>query len=302
MAHEISEFNIADRQLLAAAVHARAGNWTEIGEARVIRTLFGGARVRVIREQDQIRRMWLYAALVAAMMVAVAWQVWITLQQNEDAQSNVPQPLSIRVSPPKFEPAYGPSVREAESRHAALPMDSIPRPATVSPGVNRESPNTKSAAVPAQPPAKSPLAAKAQATAKPQVTARKVLVPASAENTQHVQDARSKQAAAHQQVKPAVPVQTASQPQPAPVAHAPAPAQPAAVAITHPVQAAPAVVSHTAEPPPAAKTEDVFAAGLSDPLIKPSDQPAAPAAGNQAQPATQAPASAAPAPAAAAVQ
>ena len=261
MAHEISEFDIPDRQLLAAAVHTRASGWTEIGEAKVVRTMFGGARVRVIREQDQVRRLWLYAMLAAAVMVAIAWQAWVVIQQNEDAQSNVPPALSIRVSPPKFEPAYGPAsapVREADGRSAALPMDSIPRPATGSLNVNHEPSNAKLASAPAQPSVRSQPAARGQVT-----------------GLQHNPPNRNSQVAV-QQVQPQVPVQHADRAQAAPVARAPIPAQPAAAVATRPVQA-PHAASRAAAQPPVAKNDNVLATGLSDPLSKPANQQVAPA-------------------------
>ena len=56
MWHEISQYDIPDRQLLAAKAQSSVGRRKDIGEAVITHTIFGKARVRIIREQDKIRR------------------------------------------------------------------------------------------------------------------------------------------------------------------------------------------------------------------------------------------------------
>jgi hypothetical protein len=49
MGHEISQFDIQDRQLLAGNPRPRAGIVTNLGEAKITRTIFGRAKVRVVQ-------------------------------------------------------------------------------------------------------------------------------------------------------------------------------------------------------------------------------------------------------------
>lgn len=76
MGHEISQYDIPDRQLLATKAQSRAGMGEDIGEAKIIHTIFGRAKVRVIREQDKKRRAWLLATLVVMALAAAAWEGW----------------------------------------------------------------------------------------------------------------------------------------------------------------------------------------------------------------------------------
>lgn len=105
MGQEINQYDIPDRQLLAT--NAQASVWTDIGEARVIHTIFGRAKIRVIREQDKNLRAGLLTVLVVTAIAAAAWQGWITSQQTEPVAAP-PLPLSarIRVSAPDFQPEY----------------------------------------------------------------------------------------------------------------------------------------------------------------------------------------------------
>jgi len=109
MAHEISQFDIADRQMLFKNIPSRSVTLIDIGQAIITRTIFGGAKVRVIRKQDRIRRLWLLTTLLATLVAASSWHWWITLQQNIN---NPPEPLplsaTIRVSAPTFQPEFIP--------------------------------------------------------------------------------------------------------------------------------------------------------------------------------------------------
>ncbi len=103
MVHDISEYDIPGRQLLAAKAQARVGK--DIGEAKITHTIFGKARVRIIREQDKKRRAWLLSLLALAALAAAAWQGWIAMNRT------APRPLSatIRVGAPAFQPEYLPT-------------------------------------------------------------------------------------------------------------------------------------------------------------------------------------------------
>lgn len=102
MGHEISQFDIPDRQLRATS--AQAGMWSDIGEAKITHTIFGKARVRVIREKDKIIRAWLLAALAAVALAAAAWQGWIALKQSEFLAPLAPLSERISVSAPVYQP------------------------------------------------------------------------------------------------------------------------------------------------------------------------------------------------------
>jgi len=106
MGHEISQFDIPDRQLLAANSQPRVSIKSDIGEAKIIRTIFGRAKVRVIREQDRKRRAWLLTALVVTVIAVAAWQGWIIFQRMRYIAPAVPLSERIQVSDPVFRPAY----------------------------------------------------------------------------------------------------------------------------------------------------------------------------------------------------
>ena len=104
MGHELSQFDIHDRQLLAAKAQSKVGIGKDIGQAKITHTIFGRAKVRIIREQDKKRRAWLLWIL-AAMVLAAALQGWFARRQTE--QVAIP-PLSARVhvSAPEFQPEF----------------------------------------------------------------------------------------------------------------------------------------------------------------------------------------------------
>ncbi|MFZ2541979.1 MAG: hypothetical protein WAW75_09455 [Gallionella sp.] len=107
MGHEISQFDIPDRQLLAANAQSRIGMGKDIGKAKITHTIFGRAKVRVIREQDRKRRAWLLTALVLVAIAAAVWQGWLASQQTEPFA--VPRlSATVRVTAPAFNPEYIP--------------------------------------------------------------------------------------------------------------------------------------------------------------------------------------------------
>lgn len=102
MGHEISQFDISDRQLLATS--ARASMWSDIGEAKITRSIFGRARVRVIREKDKIIRVWLLATLAVVAIAVAAWQGWNAFQQSELLAPLIPLSQRISISAPVYQP------------------------------------------------------------------------------------------------------------------------------------------------------------------------------------------------------
>lgn len=170
MWYEISQYEIPNRQLLATNRKPGADRWTDIGEVKITHTIFGRAKVCVIREQDKKRRAWVLMAMAlsVAAMAAAIWQWWIPLHQTGLPLSATPPLLSneeVRISAPEFQLEYLPA-------SATLPPvgnKPITQPQT---GIN--TPVDSREAAPQQlPKASGPLAAKPVApqplpTSKPQ--------------------------------------------------------------------------------------------------------------------------------------
>ena len=103
MVYEISQFDIRDRQLLAAEVKPKAAAGVDIGEARVTRTIFGRPRIRVICERDKKRRAWMLRLLAVVLVVAAASQGWVELQKMLSTPPPLPLSARMRVSPPVYD-------------------------------------------------------------------------------------------------------------------------------------------------------------------------------------------------------
>jgi hypothetical protein len=127
MAREIGQFDIPDRQLLATKAQTRVDMRTDIGEAKIVHTIFGRAKVRIILDRDKKRRAWLLATLAVTVLVTAAWQGWIAFQQTQ----NVAPPISetVRVSAPVFQPeempATLPSERDKQKTPTQIVFDSM---------------------------------------------------------------------------------------------------------------------------------------------------------------------------------
>jgi hypothetical protein len=120
MGYEISQFDILNRQLLASDPQTKVNTVWDIGEAEITRTIFGGAKVRVVRAQDRKRRSWLLAVLAAIAIAAASWQGWVIFQRIQHEAPPVPLSERIWVSAPVFQPAHiapdpHPSRRKQES-------------------------------------------------------------------------------------------------------------------------------------------------------------------------------------------
>ncbi len=77
---QISQFDISSRQLITGQNSRQAGDYTDIGEAEVVSTLFGNAKVRIIRKQkNSSRPWWVLVILVFASGIGVA--VWLEFFQ-----------------------------------------------------------------------------------------------------------------------------------------------------------------------------------------------------------------------------
>jgi hypothetical protein len=129
MGHEISQFDIPERQLLASKAQQGEGIWKDIGEAKITRTIFGRVQVRVIRERDKKRRAWLLTTLAVVAIAAAAWQGWIALQKSELFAPPLPLSERIRVSAPVFQPEDIPatprSVKDRQRTQTQILIDSM---------------------------------------------------------------------------------------------------------------------------------------------------------------------------------
>ena len=92
-----SKSDIPGRQLPTVDTPHNESEWTEIGKAEVTQSIFGKAKVRIIRQHDKARRAWLLTALVVlALMVtaaaAVIWQEQNAPQASKTVRSTEPAP------------------------------------------------------------------------------------------------------------------------------------------------------------------------------------------------------------------
>ncbi len=102
MSHDTGQLDISDRLTMASNIQPKASEWTEIGQAEVIHTIFGNAKVRIVRKHDKFRRIFFLLATMA--IVVVFWESWVLIQQyapvllfNSSSNDNV----SFSVSPPE---------------------------------------------------------------------------------------------------------------------------------------------------------------------------------------------------------
>lgn len=124
MTHDVNQLDIPDRELLAGS--ARPNVWTEIGDAKITHTIFGKAKVRIVRKHDNTHRILWLAGIAAIVVAAAVWQGLFTQRQAEPVQNeDLPPPAQAKekVSPPAFQseniasPAVPPSsTRELDTQ------------------------------------------------------------------------------------------------------------------------------------------------------------------------------------------
>lgn len=130
MTHDVNQLDIPDRELLAGS--PRPSVWTEIGEAKIAYTIFGRAKVRIIRKHDNTRRILWLTGIVTIVAAAAVWQGLLTRHPDEPVQSE-DLPTSARakekVSPPAFQseniasPAIPPAARKEPDTQAQAEFD-----------------------------------------------------------------------------------------------------------------------------------------------------------------------------------
>lgn len=104
MGHENRQYDIPDHLLRAPEAPPRVSMRKDIGQAKITHSIFGRAKVRVIREQDNKRRAWLLLVLAVTALAAASFQGWIALQQSEMIAPPTSLSEKIEVSPPVFQP------------------------------------------------------------------------------------------------------------------------------------------------------------------------------------------------------
>jgi hypothetical protein len=147
MSNEDSQFDIPVIQLRESKTQPKVSFSREIGEAQITHTIFGRAKVRIVRKGDQARRYMLLTALAVVAVATAAWQGLFTPQPTEPLQSAFP------LSPASSEVQASTSASQPEfiSSPAASPtMQSEPATPSLAP-VNTPSISQKN--VPQQPPA-----------------------------------------------------------------------------------------------------------------------------------------------------
>lgn len=105
MEREARKNDIPGRQLLVTSAQPGAGMWKDLGEAKITHSIFGRAKVRIVREQDKIRRALLLTALAVMAIAAAVWQGWGAMQQTEPLPAT-PVRAKVQVSAPAFQPEY----------------------------------------------------------------------------------------------------------------------------------------------------------------------------------------------------
>ena len=108
MNQQNSEFELSGIQLRESRTQPRVSMSREIGEAQIVHTIFGKAKVRIIRKHDKMHRaLWWAGVAGAAAIAVVVWQQgWLAPQQAESLQSAdtlpaaSPEALSSVAAPP----------------------------------------------------------------------------------------------------------------------------------------------------------------------------------------------------------
>ena len=92
MKQEIGQLDIPNGQLLDTGGQSKVSYSREIGEAQIVHTIFGKAKVRIVRKHDGFRRALWWMALAAVVLEVATWQGWLTPQPSGAAV----QPVSVR--------------------------------------------------------------------------------------------------------------------------------------------------------------------------------------------------------------
>lgn len=136
MTHEISQLDIPDTELQKISAQPRVSISREIGEATVTHTIFGRAKVRIVRKHDNLRRGLELIVLVVLVVLAVAaWQAWLASQATAPLPSpdspsavSVPAPLPEAINPPAAVSPAENAPAQPEADKPAIMQKSAPQP------------------------------------------------------------------------------------------------------------------------------------------------------------------------------
>lgn len=166
MGREIGQFYIPDRNLQESSSPSNVNVWTDIGEAKINQTIFGKAKVNVIRKQDRKRRAWLWATLALTAIAAASWQGWVTYQLRLRAAPPPSLSESIKVSPPVFQSVNSPLVAAPPAPQVKPRMPPLLAPNSLPASLTKNTNPVKNK-IPMQQPLKSTVATPAATPATP---------------------------------------------------------------------------------------------------------------------------------------
>jgi hypothetical protein len=142
MSTENSQFDISGIQLRESKTQPRVSLSREIGEAQIVHTIFGRAKVRIIRKHDQARRTLVQGVAVVAgvVLIAVVVQGWFASQQtetvqneelspsaNEEAQASSPASPTENIVPSVILPKSEPIARTPAISKPSIIQESMPQ-------------------------------------------------------------------------------------------------------------------------------------------------------------------------------
>jgi len=130
MEHELSQFEVPSRRLLATGIPPGECMPTDIGKAEIAHTIFGRARIRIVREHAKSR----HKLLLFAVMTVVAAGVALYLPQHTEqpVEEDTPQPINekVQISAPEFqpEPVVSPATQPAQPAQPVIEVSRVPAP------------------------------------------------------------------------------------------------------------------------------------------------------------------------------
>lgn len=165
--------------------------WTDIGEAEVEYSIFGNAKVRIYRRQDEVRGAMRWTLVAFILVIGAVWLIRDALRQPEivpvespqhavEVEPATPKPVRVapRVMPPSAEKTAPPQVQSAPVVAVPLPhapvvsgaTASAAAPAVATKPVAAEAPKPVAPVAPqlVAPVASQPLVPAAPAPAKPE--------------------------------------------------------------------------------------------------------------------------------------
>ncbi len=130
MTHENNQHEIQQRQLRPAKTQKSPGLWTDIGEAQIIETIFGRAKVRVIHQHSKTRNASLLTAMLLLVMSAAAWQE-LTAPHRTEPQQSVELASVLSAKQQVSDAAFQPEDHPHATPYAVMSSPGISLPAKI---------------------------------------------------------------------------------------------------------------------------------------------------------------------------